>query len=136
VPDRCLLDTDVVSYGFRGDTRADLYRDYLTGTELAVSFMTVAELRRWALVRGWGMSRREQLERYLHRFDIYYANDALCMAWATIVAAGERQGRLITPSDAWIAAPAWLAGLPLVTHNRRHFAGVAGLEVISFAPAV
>src|SRR5919109_1383276 len=77
VPDRCLLDTDVVSYGFRGDTRADLYRDYLSGTELAVSFMTVAELRRWALVRGWGMSRREQLERYLHRFDIYYANDAL-----------------------------------------------------------
>ncbi len=62
MPDRYLLDTDVVSYFFRQDTRADLYRDELDGKSLAISFMTLAEVRRWALVHGWGAPRRERLE--------------------------------------------------------------------------
>ncbi len=134
MPDRYLLDTDVTSFIFRQDTRADLYRDELDGKSLAISFMTLAEVRRWALVHGWGAPRRTRLEDYLRRFDVYYANDALCAAWATIVADSEQRGRPITLSDAWIAAPAWLEGIPLVTHNRRHFANIDGLRVVSFAP--
>jgi predicted nucleic acid-binding protein len=130
----CILDTDVVSFIVRYDTRADLYHDYLADKQLAISFMPLAELRRWALAHQWGESRRARLVGFLHRFDVHYANDALCSAWATIVAMREQQGRPIATSDAWVAAPAWLAGIPLVTHNRRHFANIAGLDVVSFAP--
>jgi predicted nucleic acid-binding protein len=65
---------------------------------------------------------------------VYYANDALCTAWATIMTARKEQGQPMTPMDAWIAAPVWLLELLLVTHNRRHFADVPGLNVVSFAP--
>jgi predicted nucleic acid-binding protein len=57
--------------------------------------------------------------------------DALIDAWAHVTAARDRQGRPIATGDAWIAATAWVQGLPLVTHNRRHFAGIEGLEVVS-----
>ena len=49
-----ILDTDVVSFLFKGDTRAEAYRIHLRGKTLALSFMTVAELYQWALVRNWG----------------------------------------------------------------------------------
>lgn len=48
-----VVDTDVVSYLFKGDSRAEAYRPHLTGNLLVVSFMTVAELDRWALERDW-----------------------------------------------------------------------------------
>jgi tRNA(fMet)-specific endonuclease VapC len=56
-----VVDTDVVSYLFRGDTRAELYRPHLTDRLLIISFMTLAELRRWALKYNWGRRRREAL---------------------------------------------------------------------------
>jgi tRNA(fMet)-specific endonuclease VapC len=46
-----LLDTKVVSYLFKGDTRATTYAPLLEGHRLAISFMTVAELFEWAMTR-------------------------------------------------------------------------------------
>jgi len=62
------VDTDVVSFLFKRDSRADLYRPHLTGRLLVVSFMTVAELDRWALARNWGERRRAALEQHLGSF--------------------------------------------------------------------
>ena len=39
-----LLDTNIVSYLFKGDSRAALYAPHLLGRELAIAMMTVAEL--------------------------------------------------------------------------------------------
>jgi hypothetical protein len=39
-----LLDTDVVSFLFKGDSRGAAYAPLLRGNRLALSFMTVAEL--------------------------------------------------------------------------------------------
>lgn len=49
-----VLDTDVVSFLFKGDTRAEAYRPHLRGKIPALSFMTVAELYQWVFVRNWG----------------------------------------------------------------------------------
>jgi tRNA(fMet)-specific endonuclease VapC len=46
-----VVDTDVLSYLFKGDTRGDLYRPHLDGQVLLISFMTLAELDRWALAQ-------------------------------------------------------------------------------------
>lgn len=126
-----VVDTNVVSYIFRGDSRADLYRHYLDGKRVAISFMTIAELRGWSLVRDWGPRRQTNLNHYLDRFTVFYADRALCHTWAEITAEGERTGRPITAADAWIAAPAVHEGIPLVTHNRRHFERISGIEVVS-----
>lgn len=130
-PARCLVDTDVLSYVVRGDTRAELYRAYLAGKEIGVSFQTVAELRRWGRTHRWGPARWRELDRLLAQLTVYLVDDALIDAWAYVTAARERQGRPIATGDAWIAATAWVQGLPLVTHNRRHFADTEGLEVVS-----
>jgi predicted nucleic acid-binding protein len=41
----CVVDTDVVSFLRRGDSRALHYREYLVGKRAALCFMSVAELR-------------------------------------------------------------------------------------------
>lgn len=130
-PTRCLVDTDVLSYVIRGDTRAESYRAYLAGKEISVSFQTVAELRRWGRTRHWGAARWQELERLLAYITIYFVDDALIDAWAYLTAAREWQGHPLATGDAWIAATAWVQGLPLVTHNQRHFAGIKGLAVVS-----
>ena len=127
----CLIDTNIVSYLLRGDTRAQPYRSYLADKRSAISFMTLAELRHWGLARRWGDRRHRDLEALLSGVVIAYADDALCRVWATIVTARERIGRPIDTADAWVAAPAWLLSIPLVTHNARHFADIGGLEVLS-----
>ncbi len=64
--DVVIVDTDGVSFLFKGDTRAQAYRRPLQGRALAVSFMIVAELYQWACVRNWGegfvFSRHESHE--------------------------------------------------------------------------
>ncbi len=56
-----LLDTNIVSYLFKGDTRAALYEPHLLNRELAVAMMTVAELFQWAATRNWGQARNQVL---------------------------------------------------------------------------
>ena len=74
-----VVDTDVVSYLFKHDSRADSYRPHLTGRLLVVSFMTVAELERWALERNWGEARSARMEQHLRNFVVYPFNRTLCL---------------------------------------------------------
>lgn len=126
-----VVDTDVVSFLYKGDTRADLYRPHLMSPPFIVSFMTLAELRSWTRQRDWGAARRRELEQYLARYVILYANDVLCERWAEVTDSARRAGRPIGAADAWVAATALQQGVPLVTHNGAHYAGVAGLTVLS-----
>src|SRR6266516_7837989 len=106
MPDGYVLDTDVLSYLFRGDTRAEAYRPYLTNALLAISFMTIAELDRWALHRNWGQARQGRMAAFLARFTIVLVDRALCRAWAEVADQARRHGRPIPAADAWIAATA------------------------------
>jgi hypothetical protein len=49
-----VVDTDVLSYVFKGDTRAVLYQPRLIGHQPVISFMTVAELAFWSEEHNWG----------------------------------------------------------------------------------
>ena len=129
--DAVAIDTDVLSYIFKGDTRADLYLPHLDGKLGVVSFMTVAELRHWTMVRNWGEMRRRSLEEFIGQYVIVHSDDSLCSVWARIATEAVRFGRPIETADAWIAAVAVVHNIPLITHNRSHFEGVDGLKVIS-----
>lgn len=54
-----VVDTDVIYYRFKGDTRAALHLPELTGKISVVSFMTIAEIFAWVDQRkaGAGNSR-------------------------------------------------------------------------------
>ena len=48
-----VVDTDVVSFLFKNDSRAQLYLPLLKNRKLLVSFMTEAELEQWILLARW-----------------------------------------------------------------------------------
>ncbi len=129
-----LLDTNIVSFILKGDSRAELYAGYLTRRHLAISFMTVAELYQWAAVRQWGPYRIGQLEKTLMDAYVVLSFDiALCQLWGEVRANRRAIGKPISPEDAWIAATALQYNLPLVTHNPADFSDIQNLEVITAA---
>jgi tRNA(fMet)-specific endonuclease VapC len=125
--DVVLLDTNIVSFVLKGDSRAMLYAPHLQGHRLAISFMTVAELFQWAAIRNWGAHRMDQLEMSIQGYVILPFDIALCRLWGEVRAQCRTAGRPIFPQDAWVAATALRHGLPLVTHNPRDFEAVEEL---------
>lgn len=128
-----IVDTDVASYLLKGDSRAELYRPYLFGLPKIVSFMTLAELRRWEKQNNWGAKRIKQAREFLDDFSVVYPDEKLCEIWAQIKSDAHRKGRPIGTADAWVAAVALMFDVSLVTHNRKHFVNVKNLKIISEA---
>lgn len=126
-----LLDTDVVSFLLKGDSRAKAYAPHLQERRLALSFMTVAELYQWAAVRNWGARRKRQLEQTLRTYLILPFDIAVCRQWGEVRALCRRKGRPISAQDAWIAASALHHRISLVTHNLADFENIDGLDVIT-----
>ena len=126
-----LLDTNVVSYFFRRDSRASAYESVIVGQERGIAFMTLAELYKWPLERDWGARRREALEAYLASHIVLPMDDELARCWARLVTEQAKVGRTFCFADAWIAATALRHSLPIVTHNKKHFENLPGLEVLS-----
>ena len=126
-----LLDTDVFSFVYKGDTRGDLYLPHLAGNTLNLAFATVAELYRWTVRHAWGKARVDDLNAAIaRRYAVIGWDDATAWEWARAMSI---KGRPIAEGDAWVAAVALRHGIPLVTHNRKHFEGIPGLTVISEA---
>jgi tRNA(fMet)-specific endonuclease VapC len=130
-PKAVVVDTDVVSFIFKGDSRGDSYRPYLEDRRLLVSFQTVAELWLWAEIQDWGERRRGQLAKYLDSFTCVHSNLALCQQWSEAMGEARRLGKPILSADAWNAAIALALKIPLVTHNRADYQGVQGLMLLS-----
>ena len=129
-----LIDTDIASFIFKGSDYTDPYLPLLSGQELALSFMTVAELFQWAILRQWGDRRLAQLEQYLSNYLIIPVDQPLCREWARIRANRQSVGRPISPQDAWIAATALRHDLPFVTHNNKDFLDIPTLRLITRSP--
>jgi tRNA(fMet)-specific endonuclease VapC len=126
-----IVDTDVVSMLFKGDTRALAYRPHIAGKLLGISFMTLAELERWSLERNWGRGRRLELAQHLTNYTVLPVNRGLCVQWAEISVAARKRGRPIQTADAWIAASALYYQVPLITHNRGDYSMVEALILLS-----
>lgn len=126
-----VVDTDVASYVFNWHSLAQRYSDALQGSELILSFMSVAELRMGAISAGWGNRKRMLLEQFIQGFELSYADNDLCTIWARIRADARAAGQPLSPQDAWIAATALALDAPLATNNRRHYDHVPKLRLLS-----
>jgi predicted nucleic acid-binding protein len=126
-----LIDTDVLSFSLKGDSRAGQYASYLQGNRLAISLMTVAELYQWASIHNWGARRISQLEDTLRAYLILPIDIHLCRIWGTVRAECRARGTPISPQDAWIAASAIYYDIELITHNVSDFKSVEGIRLIA-----
>lgn len=126
-----LIDTDVVSFLFKNDSRAQSYLPHLHDRQWLISFMTEAELEQWVLLAKWNAKRIDWLRIFLARFGIIPSSHDLVIKWAEVMVAARQAGRRLETADAWIAATAVLYDAPLVTHNASDYAGVPGLKLIT-----
>jgi|SRR6516225_9996728 tRNA(fMet)-specific endonuclease VapC len=128
-----LLDTNIVSFFFRRDTRARPYERHLLGQPRYIAFVTLAELYQWVILRPFTPQNRQRLLDHVADHIVLPFDDILAWRWAELSANCRRSGNMMSSSDLWIAATALRHNLPLVTHNRRHFANVPGLTIITEA---
>ncbi len=128
---RVVADTDVVSFLFKNHPIGERYDSELAGRIALISFMTVAEVERWAIQYRWSEQRLHWLHLYLRRFTVVPSSPDLCRRWAEVMVAARAGGRRIECADAWIAATALLYDASLVTHNQADYRGVPGLNVVS-----
>jgi len=127
-----LLDTDSVSYALRGEGGVGEQIRRRRPSDLAVSSITLAELR-------FGAERRRS--RRLHRLiDAFVGGVAVVPfgveaadRFGKVASALASKGAPIGSLDAMIAAHALQLGSTLVTHNLKHFRRVRGLKVVDWA---
>jgi tRNA(fMet)-specific endonuclease VapC len=137
--DWVLLDTNVFVYLLpsRRNTNAMLYQPHVEGKITAIAFVTVGELYVLAERNMWGAARVLELEAHL-RISVVIPYDVdICRTYAwlkTNLRTPSGSARVIRTNDLWIAACAVRHGIPLVTHNRRHFESIPGLDIISEVP--
>lgn len=128
-----LLDTNIISFIIKGDTRIQLYGSELNGQQHALSFMTVAELYEWIGIRNWGARRISAFEKMLSNYAVLPAEPEMSALWGQIRTTAYKSGKGISASDGWIAATALHYQLPLVTHNPKDFDFIPNLIIVTFA---
>jgi tRNA(fMet)-specific endonuclease VapC len=130
--ERLVVDTDVASFIFKWHPEfAPRYISILRGSELVVSFMTLAEMRQGALDANWGPRKCAVLETYLADFLVLHTDSRLCSTWAAVRNESMRKGRQISSADAWIAATALVLSAPLVTNNPKDYRQLGNLRLVS-----
>jgi tRNA(fMet)-specific endonuclease VapC len=129
---RLVVDTDVASFVFKWHPEfAPHYIATLRGSELVVSFMTLAEMRQGSLEANWGARKCDALEAYLAEFSVLHSDGLLCSSWAAVRDESTRKGREMSSADAWIAATALVLAAPLVTNNPKDFRHLDDLQLVS-----
>lgn len=110
------------------------YRPLLEGRPVALSFVTVAELRFGALYAGWGEKRHTRLAYELARVDVVWPGPTLTETYAVLrtwcVDNGHGLGQREHEADRWVATTAIHLRVPLVAHDAI-FRGVDGLELLT-----
>jgi predicted nucleic acid-binding protein len=135
VPRYVVLDTDVSSQSFRNRLPAPLVTR-LAGLYPCITFVTLAELTKWAEIRHWGTSNRARMDRWLSGVGYVPHKPAVSRTWGRLAAAAQLRGRPRPMNDMWIAAACITEGLPLATLNVKDFEDFAeydGLQLIPVA---
>jgi toxin FitB len=131
---RSLLDTNIISNVTNPVPSQALVRwmSEQVDSDLFISSLTVAEIRRGILEKPAGKKRRE-LERWfsgpegpqaLFAGRVLPFDEKAGLIWARLMAGDTAKGRPRSPFDMIIAAVAEANGCVVVTENEKHFAGL------------
>ena len=123
-----VVDTDVVSLIFKGDSRVEKHLSALATPDLLVSFMTEAELERWILQAKWGPERIIRFRTYMKRFVSVPSSRDLIVKWAEVMVAARSVGRRIEVADAWIADQHDIGAVPKERKIEQPQNAVLGLD--------
>jgi predicted nucleic acid-binding protein len=140
-----ICDTSFVSHLLRLEETPDRYAHWGEGIMgrveseiLAISVVTVAEIRAGYLNAGWGPRKVSRTERKLRRFLPLLIDDPHLNEWARLSSAARSSGVALSDNDLWIAATASVGSRALVTCDRDQvrIASELGGEVVYLQPPV
>jgi predicted nucleic acid-binding protein len=140
-----ICDTSFVSHLLKRVETPDRYAHWDEGAVarvesecLAVSVVTVAELRAGYLNAGWGSRKVAEAEFALATFLLVTIDDPHLNEWARLSSAARSSGVALSDNDLWIAATASVGSRVLVTCDRDHLriASELGSEVLYLQPPV
>jgi tRNA(fMet)-specific endonuclease VapC len=128
-----ILDTNVIIQGERGKFDLAKWLASRPDDEFEIAAITVAELRHG--VERATAAHRAARERYvnavLHTFPIIPYTEQTAYQHARIWAELQAAGNMIGFYDLIVAATALQRGSQVATFNKRHFAQITGLSVIT-----
>lgn len=137
-PSYVVVDTDVFSFIWQDRSQGKPYEPYIQGRIPVLSFTSVAELHFGASHAGWGERRVRELEAAVKAYLIAPYSAQMAKLWGSLkaraCASGHPLGANAQSNDLWVATTAILHGAPLLSHNRRHFEGMADLNLITPRP--
>jgi tRNA(fMet)-specific endonuclease VapC len=129
-----ILDSNTISYYFRGDTAVVARLQALQPGEVGVPAIVVYELR-YGLMRlpeAAAQPRLDALARLLRPVQVLPFDAECATQAAQLRVALEAAGTPIGPHDVLIAATALRHQAPLVTRNVREFGRVPGLQCVNW----
>jgi len=129
-----LLDTNIISYWMRGDTKVIGRIKKYTPADLSLSTITLAEIL-YGIEKSPAKKkdRRLKIRKISSLLDLYSFDESAAGKYAVIRAQLEREGKVISERDTQIASIAMANKLTVVTHNVREFDRVDKLKVEDWA---
>lgn len=118
-----VLDTDVASLRFKDELPVSMYAK-LAGRQPLITFVTLAEMTKWADLRRWGTTRRKRLTHWLGGIGVLPGNEEVAVACGQITASAIQRGRARPINDTWIAACCLAYELPLATFKCQGLQGL------------
>ena len=129
-----LLDTNIVSYWMRGDSKITGRLKDHAPSELALSAITLAEILygiEKPPVRK--QERRHKIQQIISLLRLYPFDEKAAGEYAVVRSELERSGSAISERDTQIAAVALTHRLIVVTHNGKEFGRIDRLELEDWA---
>lgn len=124
-----LLDTDTCVFWLRGHVPLLHHVATVSPPALAVSAVTLAELRYGAASSGRATANQVALDIFAKSLLILSVDEVVAARFGDIKAALRRQGTLIEDCDLFTAATALANTLTLVTNNVDHFRRIPSLAI-------
>jgi len=126
-----LIDTDWVIDHFNGITHVTRRLKELQPQGLGLSVVSSAELWEGVYFSRDPKHSQETLEGFLLGVDVLGLDEEICKRFGQLRGSMRKRGQTIGDFDLLIAATALRHNLKLLTNNRKHFEGIAGLEIES-----
>jgi tRNA(fMet)-specific endonuclease VapC len=126
-----LIDTDWAIDHFNGVKHVSLRLKELQPRGLGLSVVSTAELWEGAYFPRDAKRSQETPEGILSGVDVLGLDEEICKRFGQLRGSMRKRGQTIGDFDLLIAATALRHNLKLLTNNRKHFEGIAGLEIES-----
>jgi tRNA(fMet)-specific endonuclease VapC len=126
---RFLLDTDTCIHWLRGTAAVRERVTAVGAREMAVSVITLAELRYGAAASARPDANHRAVDGLLGGLAVFGVSPAVARAFGEIKAKLRTRGQLLEDFDVLIAATAVTHGLTLVTNNTAHYGRIPGLRL-------